>query len=47
MAPVLFHDLSKDNKLWQEEIFGPVALIGTFHSEEEALSLANGSDCKQ
>ena len=29
--------------IWQEEIFGPVLVIATYESEEEALALANDS----
>ena len=29
--------------IWQEEIFGPVLIIATYESEEEALALANDS----
>ena len=30
-------------KIWKEEIFGPVLVITTYETEEEALELANDS----
>jgi acyl-CoA reductase-like NAD-dependent aldehyde dehydrogenase len=32
-----------DCRLWREEIFGPVALVSTFESIDQALELANDS----
>ncbi|WP_374662619.1 aldehyde dehydrogenase family protein [Inhella sp.] len=32
---------STDNPLWQEEIFGPVACVRAFASDDEAIALAN------
>lgn len=43
MQPTLIEGLSMDCKTNQEEIFGPVATITPFHSEAEAISLANNS----
>jgi aldehyde dehydrogenase (NAD+)/betaine-aldehyde dehydrogenase len=39
--PVLLGDLPRDARAVQEEIFGPVATIQRFSTEEEALTLAN------
>lgn len=40
----------QDSKLWKEEIFGPVVVLKTFKTEEEAIELANdtpyGLGCK-
>ncbi|MFP5312319.1 MAG: NAD-dependent succinate-semialdehyde dehydrogenase, partial [Actinomycetes bacterium] len=39
--PTLLTDLSADARLMTEEIFGPVAPVISFDTEEEALALAN------
>ena len=41
--PTVLADVPADADLNQEEIFGPVAPITTFTSDEEALRLANGT----
>lgn len=43
-APTIIEDVSPEDELWKEEIFGPVAVVKRFSSEEEAVMLAN--DCK-
>jgi len=42
VAPTVFADVSPSARIFQEEIFGPVAAITPFDSEDEALALANG-----
>ena len=37
----LLKNVSRDMKVWQEEVFGPVLPIVTFRTEEEAIALAN------
>ncbi|RLL43979.1 aldehyde dehydrogenase family protein [Oceanobacillus piezotolerans] len=44
ITPTIIDGLSPDSKLAQEEIFGPVLTIFTFHDIEEAIKLANGTD---
>lgn len=39
--PAILSGLSQSSKVVQEEIFGPVATISAFESEEEAIQLAN------
>lgn len=39
--PTIFADVTQDMKIVQEEIFGPVVVVGKFKTEEEALKLAN------
>jgi betaine-aldehyde dehydrogenase len=39
--PTVISNLSQEDELVQEEIFGPVATIQTFRTEEEAIRLAN------
>ncbi len=43
VKPTVFADVTPDMTIWQEEIFGPVLVITTYESEEEALALANDS----
>ncbi len=39
----LLADVARDSPLWRDEIFGPVACVRPFSSDEEAISLANDS----
>jgi acyl-CoA reductase-like NAD-dependent aldehyde dehydrogenase len=41
--PTLIVGCEKDDSWWQEEIFGPVASLRTFRTEEEAVQEANDS----
>ncbi len=41
VAPTVFADCTRDMKIVQEEIFGPVLAVQKFHTEEEAIELAN------
>lgn len=43
VAPTVFADIAPDARLFQEEIFGPVATITPFDTDEEALELANNT----
>tara|TARA_B100000945_G_scaffold113828_2_gene90231 strand:- start:4275 stop:5693 length:1419 start_codon:yes stop_codon:yes gene_type:complete len=43
VKPTVFADVSPEMTIWKEEIFGPVLVIATYESEEDALSLANDS----
>ncbi len=43
VAPTLFSQVAPTMAIGREEIFGPVAALLTFESEEEALRLANNS----
>jgi succinate-semialdehyde dehydrogenase/glutarate-semialdehyde dehydrogenase len=42
--PTVIVDVPDDARLLREEIFGPVAPIATFSSEQEALQAANGTE---
>ncbi|MFS4581452.1 aldehyde dehydrogenase family protein [Phaeobacter sp. C3_T13_0] len=44
VRPTLFADVAPDHPLAQEEIFGPVQVLILFDSEEEAVTIANGTD---
>jgi aldehyde dehydrogenase (NAD+) len=43
VAPTLFAGVSPQHRIAQEEIFGPVAVVIPFDSEEEAVTIANGT----
>ena len=43
VQPTLFADVPADHTLAQDEVFGPVQVIIPFDSEEEAVSIANGT----
>lgn len=44
MPPVVLENVSRDMKVWNREIFGPVATLTPFGDFAEALALANDSD---
>ncbi len=44
MQPTLLVDVTNDMKVAREEIFGPVAVVIKFKTEEEAVRMANDSD---
>jgi len=41
--PTVLSDATPDMRLFQEEIFGPVAPVVKFHTEDEAIHLANAT----
>jgi aldehyde dehydrogenase (NAD(P)+) len=43
VTPTIFADVTEDMRIWQEEIFGPVAAVKTFSTEEEAVASANNT----
>ncbi len=44
LQPTLLSGVAPDNRLAQDEIFGPVQVVIPFDSEEEAIRIANGTD---
>lgn len=44
IRPTVFDNCTPDMTIVREEIFGPVAVIQTFETEEEAITLANDTD---
>ncbi len=42
--PTVLADVTQDLPAWTDEIFGPVAPVTTFRTDEEALALANNSE---
>lgn len=43
-APTVVTDVAPDSELFRTEIFGPVAPIATFSTEDEALEIANAAE---
>lgn len=39
--PTILTDITKEMRVWQEEVFGPVLPVGVFDSDEEAIRMAN------
>ena len=44
MSPTVLGDVPEDARVFHEEIFGPVAPIAGFDSEEEAIERANDTE---
>jgi acyl-CoA reductase-like NAD-dependent aldehyde dehydrogenase len=44
VRPTVFADVDHDSPLAQEEIFGPVLSVIAFDTEEEAITIANGTE---
>lgn len=44
IPPVILTDVPPTSRLLQDEIFGPVATISKFDTEDEAVALANNND---
>ncbi len=42
--PTILTDMTKDMRLFSEEVFGPVAPVFKFSSEEEAIAMANDTE---
>lgn len=40
-APTLLTHVTKDMRVWSEEVFGPVLPVMSFKTEDEAVRLAN------
>ncbi|KAB5531375.1 aldehyde dehydrogenase [Coniochaeta sp. 2T2.1] len=43
IEPTIFSEVTSDMRIFQEEVFGPVLVVSTFKTEEEAIALANNS----
>jgi gamma-glutamyl-gamma-aminobutyraldehyde dehydrogenase len=43
LAPTIFDEVVPGSELAVDEVFGPVLAVTTFHTEDEALSLANAT----
>jgi succinate-semialdehyde dehydrogenase/glutarate-semialdehyde dehydrogenase len=43
-SPIVIKHANKKMRIWKEEIFGPVAAFYVFHSEKEAIEMANDTN---
>jgi acyl-CoA reductase-like NAD-dependent aldehyde dehydrogenase len=43
VSPGILLDNNRKSRLWREEVFGPIALVTSFETADEALALANDS----
>ncbi|KAK8078650.1 hypothetical protein PG996_004820 [Apiospora saccharicola] len=43
IQPTIFKGVTRDMKIFNEEIFGPVLAVTAFETEDEAVALANDS----
>jgi len=43
IEPTIFVDPATNSKIYTDEVFGPVLVLKTFKTEEEAIELANGT----
>jgi betaine-aldehyde dehydrogenase len=41
VEPTIFKDVTREMKIFQEEIFGPVLCVIPFHDDQEAIDIAN------
>lgn len=44
MEPTVFLNPQKDAQIYTDEVFGPVAVVKTFETEEEVVNLANATE---
>ncbi len=44
VPPTILTNITKDMRVWKEEVFGPIYPVVTFVSEAEAVELANDTD---
>lgn len=44
VQPTIFVDVEEDSKLWREEVYGPVVLIKSFETEEDAIRMGNDTE---
>ena len=44
VSPGILTDVPAEARLWCEEVFGPIVVVATFNSIEQALSMANDSE---
>ena len=44
VEPTIFTDVRPDMQLYREEVFGPVLAVTRFHTEDEAVQMANDSE---
>lgn len=45
VSATVFADTPEDARIMKDEVFGPVANINMFSTEDEAITKANDTDC--
>jgi betaine-aldehyde dehydrogenase len=44
VQPTIFRDVPTDHPLWRDEVFGPIACVRPFDTDEAALAMANDTE---
>lgn len=44
VPPTIFKNVKTDSRPFQEEIFGPVVIVNSFKTEDEAIAVANDTE---
>lgn len=44
IEPTVFCNVSSESELYQQEIFGPVSILNSFHTEQEVIEKANATE---
>jgi acyl-CoA reductase-like NAD-dependent aldehyde dehydrogenase len=44
VSPGILLDVTRDARVWNEEVFGPIVVVAPFDTIEQAIELANDSD---
>jgi betaine-aldehyde dehydrogenase len=44
LSPTVFRDVPLETAIWREEIFGPVACLRSFSTDQEAVAVANDTE---
>ncbi|WP_225984608.1 aldehyde dehydrogenase family protein [Noviherbaspirillum aerium] len=44
VKPTLYRNVTRDMRIFKEEIFGPIVTVTAFHDDDEAIDIANDSE---
>jgi betaine-aldehyde dehydrogenase len=45
LRPTILTDVTEDMAIWNEEVFGPVLAVKAYKSEDDAIRMANKTEC--